>query len=100
MQVHRIIPLSFAYAPSFLANTIKPRFYFETIYPQLVTDNCANDRATLRQYFQVAMALGVNGAPSPINWQTFLLVPRDMIVHNMHKCVLHYHHLQLSKAQA
>ena len=86
--------------PIFLAHKVTPRFYFETILPQLVTDNQGNDCAALIHYFQVGMTLGANGAISILNRATFPLVPWDTIVHNMRKRVLHYHLPQLSQAQA
>ena len=37
-RVRGIVPIPFAYAPLFLANNVNPCYYFETIYPQIVTN--------------------------------------------------------------
>ena len=39
--VQRVIPLPYDYVSAFLSDEVTPRFYLETLYHQIVTDNHA-----------------------------------------------------------
>lgn len=91
VRVRKIVPIPFAYTNIFLANTVTPRFYFQHIYPQMVTDGNDADCTALHRFFQVAITtpgaglVPVNavGAAAP--------VPRDPIIHQSRTRLLHMH---------
>ena len=91
VRVRRIVPVPFMYVPIFLANEVTPRFYFETIYPQVAADNRAAECVALHRFFQVAITASALGAPSVLDQPPLAPAPRDVIIHNMRKRVLHFH---------
>ena len=64
IRVRRIVPIPFAYAPIFLCTEVNPCYYFETIHPQIVTDQQAYTCSALHNSFQVAITIPAAGAPS------------------------------------
>ena len=100
VRLRRVTHLPFIYVPSFLSNEVTPRFYFETLYPQIVTDNRAVDCTALHRFFQVDLTVHANGTPPVLNCLPFLWAPHEPIIHNMHKRVLHFHLPLLSNSQA
>ena len=100
VRVRKIIPIPFAYVPIFLANEVTPRFYFEVIYPQLVADHRDAECIALHRFFQVAITTTVLGNPSVLDQLPLPPAPRDLIIHNMRKRVLHFHLPSLSQNSA
>ena len=98
--VQRVIRFSYAYVSTFLSNKVTPGFQFETLYPQILTDNRAVDCTTLQCFFQMALTVPVNGTPSVLNRLPFLPTTRNPIIHSMHKRIHHFHLPILSNTQA
>ena len=98
--VQRVIRFSYAYVSTFLSNKVTPGFQFETLYPQILTDNRAVDCTTLHCFFQMALTVPVNGTPSVLNRLPFLPTTRNPIIHSMHKRIHHFHLPILSNTQA
>ena len=63
VRVRIVIPLPYAYVSAFFSNEVTPRFYFEVLYPQIVTDNRTVDCTTLHCFFQVALTVPTNVTP-------------------------------------
>lgn len=57
VKSRRIIPIPHSMVGLFLAqpNGVTPRYYFETIYPQLVTDGIVDDCLSMTHFFQIAI---------------------------------------------
>ena len=100
VRSQRVIRLPYACASAFLSNEVTPRFYFETLYPQIVTDNRTVDCTALHSFFQVVLIVPANGTPSVLNHLPFLLAPRNPIIHNMRNRVLRFHLPLLRNTQA
>ena len=100
VRVKIFTPLPYAYVSAFLSNKGTPRFYFEMLYPQIVTDNRKVDCTALHSFFQVAFTMSANGTPSVLKFLTFLPAPCDPIIYNMHKRDLNFHLPLLSNTQA
>ena len=99
VRVQRVIPLPYAYVSAFLSKEVIPYFYFEMIYPQIVTDNRSVDCTELHSFFQVALTVHTNGTPSVLNHLPSLPAPHSSIMHSMRKKVIHFHLLLLSTTQ-
>ena len=90
-RVRKIIPIPFAYTNIFLANEVTPRFYFERVYPQIVTDGNEADCMAMHRFFQVAMTLPPVGQVPANAVAMAAAVPRDVVVHQSRTCLLHMH---------
>ena len=91
IRVRRTIVIPFAYVNTFLANEVTPRFFWETVYPQIVTDGREAECLALLRYFQVAITSAPNGGPSVLEHLPLPATGRDQIVHEARTRILHYH---------
>ena len=91
IQVRCTILIPFAYVNAFLANEVTPWFFWETVYPQIVTDGREVDCLVLLRFFQVAITHLPNGGPSVLEHPTFPAAGWDPIIHQSRTCILHYH---------
>ena len=98
IQDRRTIVIPFSYVNAFLANEITLRFFWESIYPQIVTNGRKVDCLALLRYFQVAITQAPNGGPSILEYPPPPAAGRDPIIH--HSCThILYHHLPGLSAQ-
>ena len=91
IRVRKIIPIPFCYTNIFLTQAVTPRFYFEFIYPQMVTDGNDADCLALHRYFQVAILQSPANAPSPLEVDAPTAVGRDPYIHRTRTRLLHVH---------
>ena len=98
--VQIVIPLPYTYVSDFLSNEVTPSFYFETLYPQILTYNRAVDCTALHRLFQVALTVPANGIHSVLNRLPFLPETHNPIIHSMRKRFLHFHLPLLINTQA
>ena len=91
IRVHHTIVIPFAYVNLLLANEVTPRFFWETVYPQIVTDGREADCLALLRYFQVMITLAPNGGPSVLEHLPLPAAGHDPIIHKAQTHILHYH---------
>jgi hypothetical protein len=91
VRVRKTIPVPFAYVNIFLANVVTPKFYFESIYPQIVNDGREAECLALHRFFQVGITIPVANGASVLNSAALPTVPRDPIIHQSRTRLLHYH---------
>ena len=96
IQVRRAIVILFAYVNTFLANEVTPRFFWESIYPQIVTDRCKDECLALLRFFQVAVTQAPNGGPSVLEHAPLPAAGRDPVIHQSRTHILHHHLPRLS----
>ena len=86
-----ITPLPFKYVPLFLATTVTPRYYFETIYPVITADNNAVACLSLTKYFQVAITREAANQGSPCNVALPAAPPRNIpLLQSRDALIKHY----------
>ena len=81
IQVRRTIVIPFAYVNPFLANDVTPQFFWETIYPQIVTDGREADCLALLRFFQVTVTQSQNGGPLVLEHTELPAASWDPIFH-------------------
>ena len=91
IRVRCTIVIPFAYVNTFLANEVTPRFFWETIYPQIVTDGREADCLALLRFFQVAITQAPNGGPTVLEHLPLPTAGRNPIVHQTCTHILHHH---------
>ena len=91
IRVRKIIPIPHIYTNIFLTHEVTPRFYFETIYPQMVLDGKEGDCIPLHRFFQVAITRPTPTTFSTLNVASLVPVGRDPIVHRARLRLLHLH---------
>jgi len=99
VKTRKIIPIPHSIVGLFLAQTngVTPRYYFDTIYPQLVTDGIADDCLSMTQFFQIAITRkGINMDESFLETTKPRAPNRSpkLIKHQLE--LLHHHFPQLS----
>ena len=99
VKSRRIIPIPHSMVGLFLAqpNGVTPRYYFETIYPQLVTDGIADDCLSMTHFFQIAITRKGNNQDESFLETTQPSAPNrnpTLIKHQLE--LLHHHFPQLS----
>ena len=55
VRVRKIIPILFKYVSLFLAREVSPRYFFEHIHPQMITDGIDNACAPFIRFFKIAI---------------------------------------------
>ena len=88
IHVRRTIVILFAYVNLFLTNKVTPQFFWETVYPQIVTDSREADCLALLRYFKVAITLAPNGGLSVLEHLPLPAAGRDLIIHEARTCIL------------
>ena len=96
IHVRRTIVILFAYVNDFLANEVTPWFFWETIYPQIVTDGREADCLVLLRFFQVAIMQALNGGPSVLEHLPLPAAGHNPIVHQARTHILHQYLPRLS----
>ena len=100
LRVRKIIPLPHLYTNIFLTHEVTPRFYFESIYPQMVLDGNEGDCVPLHRFFQVAITRPTPATFSALNVAALPPVGRDPIIHRARQRLLHLHLPALSNRAA
>ena len=67
------------------------RFFWESIYPQIVTDGHEADCLALLRFFQVAITQAPNGGPSVLEHPLLPAAGQDPIIHHARTRILHHH---------
>ena len=91
IRVRRTIVIPFSYVNVFLANEVTPRFFWETIHPQIITDGREADCLALLRFFQVAITQTPNGGPSVLELPALPAAGRDQVIHQARTRILHHH---------
>ena len=100
IRVRKIIPIPHIYTNIFLTHEVTPRFYFETIHPQILLDGHDADCLPLHRFFQVAMTRPTPTTFSALNVPAPAPVGRDQFVHRVRTRLLHMHLPSLSNNAA
>ena len=91
IRVRRTIVIPFAYVNTFLVNEVTPRFFWEFVYPQVVTDGWEDECRSLLRFFQVAVTQSQNGGPSVLEHPPLPAAGRDSVIHQARTRILHHH---------